>query len=222
LARGVDVFYDGEMRKLIFALPCVALTLALTREARAWGVHTGDTIGTGDNLIYGEAGWPGVSAGFAHGLNDRLEIGGRLDTYYGVEGTPHAFFGLGFAATIRYTLVRSPRFSAEVHVFPGFKFDFFDPAAVFGFNFPIGAEAGYHITKQATVSAGFDLGLYGAFTSPGYFCVAPMGGPGFEYHLDDHITFGLVTRFGGAAVTGNAVTFGDFAFRLQGFFAYRM
>jgi hypothetical protein len=211
------------MRKLIIALPCVALTLALTREARAWGLHTGDTIGTGDNLIYGEAGWPGISAGFAHGINDRLEIGGRLDTYYGIEGTPHTFFGLGFGATIRYTLLRRDHFSAEVHVFPGFKFDATkSPDVFFGFNFPIGIEAGYHFNKQAIVSLGFDLGLYGDFTNGGYFCAAPMGGPGFEYHLTDHVTFGLVTRFGGAAVAGNGVTFGDFAFRLQGFFAYRM
>jgi hypothetical protein len=210
------------MRKLLIGLSCVGLTLALSREARAWGVHTGDTIGTGDNLIYGEAGWPGISAGFAHGLNDKLEIGGRLDTYYGIEGTPHSFFGLGFGATIRYTLVRKEHVSAEVHVFPGFKFDVFSPAVAFGFAFPIGAEAGYHINKQATVSLGVDVGLYGNFANGGYFCFAPIAGPGFEYHLDDHITFGVVTRFGGAAFSTDATGLNGFAFRLQGFFAYRM
>jgi hypothetical protein len=210
------------MRKLIFALPCVVATLAFTEEARAWGVHSGDTIGTSDNLVYGEAGWPGISAGFAHGFNDRLEIGGRLDVLYGIENTPHTLFGLGFGATIRYTLVRKTNFSAEVHVFPGFRFDGVSPAVLFGFAFPIGIEAGYHLNKQATVSAGFDLGLFGDFTSGGYFAIVPMGGPGFEYHLDDHVTFGLVSRFGGAADVSGNVFGSDFAFRLQGFFAYRM
>jgi hypothetical protein len=210
------------MRKLLAAVPAVALTLAVAGQAHAWGLHAGDTIGNKDNFVYGEAGWPGISAGFAHGLNDKLEIGGRLDFLYGIEGTPHTAFGLGFGATVRYTLVRREDFSVEVHIFPGFRFDQTDTPTPFGFAFPIGAEGGYHINRQATVSLGFDLGLFGTFTTPGYFCVAPEGGPGFEYHLTDHVTFGLVTRFGGAAFAGGPGGQGDFAFRIQGFFGYRI
>jgi hypothetical protein len=161
-------------------------------------------------------------------VNDRLEIGGRLDVLYGLESSTVSSFGLGLGATIRYTLVRRENFSAEVHVFPSLRFDAFKPDVWFGLAFPIGIEGGYHLTKQATVSAGFDLGLFGDFTNGGYFAVNPMAGPGFEYHLDDHVTFGLVTRFGAATlagdngVDGNGIGGTAFAFRLQGFFAYRM
>ena len=209
------------MRKLVLSAAWL-VTMAAVTEARAWGLHTGDTIGTGDNLAYGEVGWPGVSAGFAHGFNDRLEIGGRLDVLYGIEGTPHSFFGLGFGATFRYTLLRSTNFSAEVHALPGFKFDAVDPV-LFGLSFPIGGEVGYHVTRQATVSLGLDLPMFADFTNGGYFCIAPQGGPGFEQHVDEHLTLGLVTRFGGAAIAGTGgPNFSDFAFRLQAFVGYRM
>ncbi|HVY45915.1 MAG TPA: hypothetical protein VHB21_08555 [Minicystis sp.] len=210
------------MRPFVLAPIAFAVVVAASSEARAWGLHTGDTIGTGDNMAYGEAGWPGITAGFAHGLNDKLEVGGKLDVLYGIEGTPHAFFGLGFGGTIRYTILRTDQYSLEAHVFPGFKFDAFSPVVFFGLSFPIGAEFGYHLTREATVSVGFDVPMFADFTNGGYFCAVPEGGPGFEYHLTEHVTFGAVTRFGGAVVAGNAATFSDFAFRTQAFFGYRM
>ncbi|HEY4118044.1 MAG TPA: hypothetical protein VGM56_09320 [Byssovorax sp.] len=210
-----------------FGAALVATVLGAS-EARAWGLHAGNTIGAGDNFVYGEAGWPGIGVGFAHGFSDRLEIGGRFDFNYAFESATlddvdHHPIGVDLAATIRYTLLRGEKVSAELHVLPGLRFDSFSPFVFFGLQFPIGGELGIHLSREATLSLGADVGLFADFTNHGYFAVSPVAGPGFEYHLNEHMTIGAVTRFGVAELAAPAfIRAGGFAFRAQGFFGYRL
>jgi hypothetical protein len=211
------------MRKIMCASLLGVAAFAGGSQAFAWGLHAGETIGSGDNLVYGEAGWPDVSLGIQHGINDSIDIGGRLSLSYGPVGTVQgAAAGLGLRAPIRISIMKGETLSLYVHVDPGINFATFSPV-LFGMQFPIGIEAGYHIDKKMTVSAGFDMPFYLNFTQTVFFVIPPMAGPGFEYHLDEHMTAGINTRFGAAIGAGGGNTFPTaFAMIVQAGFGYRL
>jgi hypothetical protein len=39
-------------------------------------------------MIWGQFGWPGISADLAYGVSDTLDLGGRFTFNYGEEGSP--------------------------------------------------------------------------------------------------------------------------------------
>src|SRR4051812_12868682 len=57
------------------------------RPVAPWGLHNGDTVGQGDNLIYGEIGWPDISFGYQRGVSDYADVGFRIQHIFGVEYT---------------------------------------------------------------------------------------------------------------------------------------
>lgn len=208
------------MRRTIWASLFALATALLGAEARAagdWGLHTGDTMRAGDLMAYGEFGWPDISLGMQYGLSPNVDIGGRLSLLYGLETTLNPVIGMGLRVPIRISLTKRSKFSALLHVDPGFKFYgngyngyVLGPAsnrAVFGLQFPFGVEFGIHLTPDATVQLGADLPMTIFFASQAAFVVAPQVGFGFEYHIDDHLGLGINTRFGPVITAGDRFYF---------------
>jgi hypothetical protein len=142
-----------------------AATFALASEARAQAnLHNGDVLRPGDNMIYGEAGWPDLAFGFQHGISDKVDVGVRASFIYGWEYTPGIAYGFGVRVPIRITPLKRPRVSLQIHIDPGIKFD----------NF------------------GTSYGACVAFDRFGN-CIRYGGGPYYGYYgwVNDYLHFGL-------------------------------
>ena len=215
------------MRKTIWASMVALAAFTVGSEARAqqWGLHSGDTVRSGGNMVYGDFGWPSVGFGWAHGLNDKVDIGVLLHLPYGFEYRPDAItVGLGLRAPIRITPLRTNKVSLQIHVDPGIKFDSFDDLnhrVLFGLAIPVGLEVGIHLTREATLSFGMEIPFYLNVTDVVYAGLPLLFGPGFEYHIDDHIGLGLNTKFGPSLTPGIEPVV-DFGFLVQAFFAYHI
>ena len=68
---------------------------------------SGQTLGTGAGMVWGQFGWPGISADLAYGVSPTLDLGGRFTFNYGEEGiTDTGVLGLKFQFTLRTQLVQ--------------------------------------------------------------------------------------------------------------------
>jgi hypothetical protein len=215
------------MRKMLMV---VALAAAFPFQAHAqtrapapgggYSLLGGEVLGRGVNVVSGEFGWPGISFGYTHGMGQNMDIGGKFDLLFGVEGIPSAsHFGIGFRVPIRLTALRSDRMSVLLHFDPGIKLFTTDPT-LFGISFPVGVVLGYAATREVNVSFGVDLPMTLYVTpSPVNFLIGPWFGPAVEYHVDPKILVGLNSRFGPIFATGGG---NDFGFQMQLLLAYRM
>jgi hypothetical protein len=211
------------MQKTILASTFAIASLALTSEAWAQpNLHTADVLRPGDNMLYGEIGWPDFTMGFQHGVSDKVDIGFALSVIYGYEYTPVTWVGMGFRVPIRITPVKGDKVSFQIHFDPGLKFDHFGNAAVgggacgpfglgvcgptidfgndgtvaFGLWLYFGLDVGIHFTREATLSLGMEAPFYVNFTGGVYGGLPFLFGPAFEYDLNDHIGFGINAKFG--------------------------
>jgi hypothetical protein len=206
-------------------------------EARAaWGLHNGDTVESGGNMLYGEFGWPDVAIGFQHGMSDKVDLGFRFSFDYGFDYTTNTALGLGMRVPIRISPVKGGRFSFMIHFDPGIKFDSFGSGRVcgpfgcglrggpllFGLWFPFGLEFGIHFNREATLSFGMEAPFYVNLTNGVYGAIPLLFGPGFEYQIDNRIGIGLNTKFGPTIFAANGGSAAEFGFITQAFFAYRL
>ena len=222
------VGYD-RLFKVVASLVAGAAVLVGAREAKAagdgWGLHSGETMSRGSLMPYGEVGWPDVSLGVAYGISDKIDIGGRLGFVYGPYHSP-AFVGFGMALSVpvRFSLVKGGSISALIHVDPGLRFPLFSPV-LFGIQFPVGAEVGIHVAEHATLQVGLDVPMHVNFLRGAYFSIAPMAGPGFEYHIGS-LALGLNTRFGATILAGGgggaSFSGAGFGFLTQAYVGYKL
>jgi hypothetical protein len=228
------------MRKTIWASMVAAAAFAAASEARAAGpdLHTGDTLRSGDNMLYGEVGWPDLALGFQHGMSDKVDLGFRFSFDYGAEYQTFTALGMGMRVPIRIGIVKRPKFSFLLHIDPGIKFDSFGGrcgfngsaycgALLFGLWFPFGLEFGIHVTPEATIQFGMEIPFYVNLTNGVYGQIPILFGPGFEYHVDDHLGFGFNTKFGPSIFAtndafGNSFSDARFGLIAQAYFAYRL
>ena len=220
------------MRRTICASMLATAAFALGSEARAAeGLHTGDTVRTGGNLFYCEVGWPDLSLGIQHGVTHRVDVGFRFSLPYGFEYRGYTTLGMGLRVPIRIAILRSARASLQVHIEPGLKFDSFStchhivsfcPGGIgFGIQFPVGLEAGIHVTREATAPFGLDVPFYVNLTSGVYGAIPVLFGAGFEYQVDPRIGVGINTRFGPSIIANDVVADAQFGLIAQATFAYR-
>jgi len=229
------------MRKAIVAttLALAAFTVGSEAKAAGWGLHSGDTLRSGDNMLYGEVGWPDLSLGFQHGMSEKVDLGFRFSLLYGAEYTVGTHLGLGMRVPIRIAPVKRDKFSFMIHFDPGIKFDsfggncgfngyFYGCGLRFGLWIPFGLEFGIHLTREATLQFGMEMPVYVNFTNGVYGGIPILFGPGFEYAIDDHMAVGLNTKFGPSILAVSGTGFGNgasitaFGFITQVYFAYRL
>jgi hypothetical protein len=155
------------------------------------------TVAAGSDVISAEAGWPGVSFGFTHGLNATQDVGVKFDLLYGVESISQGTqFGIGLRAPFRMMLAKKDKISFLVHADPGIKLYTYSPAW-FGLQLPVGVTAAYDVNPNLLVSFGVELPLTLFVTpSPAALFIAPLFGPAIEFHPDRQLSIGLNTKFG--------------------------
>jgi hypothetical protein len=214
------------MSRRIFAITAVAATLAaLPAQARNpapidsgtaagssghFSVITGETVATGRDMVSAEAGFPGFTFGWTHGLSDRFDAGVKLDLLYGRRYTTlFSTFGMQLHAPLRYMTYRRGQIGVQVHVDPGL--DFYtgaNPCAAFGFNcgqnasfalnVPVGVTVGFQVTHELRVAAGADLVMSLAYAGPGtaFLQIGPLFGGAVEYYFEKQWVVGFNLRFG--------------------------
>lgn len=224
------------MRKTIVAstLALAAFTVGSEAKAQSWGLHSGDTVRGGDNMLYGEVGWPDLSLGFQHGMSEKVDLGFRFSLDYGFDYTTATHLGLGMRVPIRISPKKSGKFSFLIHFDPGVKFDSFGGAycgyggcrgaggLLFGIQIPFGLEFGIHFTPEATLQFGMEMPIYINLTNGVYGNIPILFGPGFEYKIDDHMAIGLNTKFGPSIFAQDFGSGATFGFITQLYFAYRL
>jgi hypothetical protein len=225
------------MRKTIVASTLALAALGFTSEAKAagWGLHSGDTLRGGDNMVYGEVGWPSLGLGFQHGMSDKVDLGFRFDLIYGYEYTKYTHLGLGMRVPIRIAPVKRGNFSFLIHIDPGIKFDsvgggcglgyyggYGTCGLEFGLWLPFGMEFGIHFNREATLQFGFEMPVHINLTNHVDGSIPILFGPGFEYQIDDHMALGLNLKFGPSILAVNNASAADFGFITQIYFAYRL
>src|SRR6185312_1603304 len=233
------------MRKTIWAgMFAAAAALTFGNEARAdANLHSGDVLRPGDNMLYGEVGWPELVFGFQHGMSDKVDIGFRFGLIYGWEYTSGTAIGLGMRVPIRITPVRTGKVSFQIRFEPGLKFDnfgancgvnrfgviggcgnfFFGNGELhFGLWIPLAFDVGIHITREATLSFGLDAPFYVNLTNGVYGGIPLLFGPAFEYDIDDHMAVGANIKIGPTIIAVDNADAATVGFITSAFFAYRL
>lgn len=168
-----------------------------------WGLHSGDTIGDGGTLIFGEVGWPDVSFGFQHGFSTNVDVGLRVSFIYITEyvvpkpgNQTSLIAGLGLSIPVRVTVARNDRLSLLVHADPGVKFDGFDPKIFAGPQLPLGVDLGLHLSPRSTLTLGADVPLAILVTPQVTGYVPLLMGLTFESRFTDHFGMSFNLRTG--------------------------
>jgi len=241
------------MHKALWASAMGLAAVTLVTEARADGanLHSADVLRPGDNMLYGEVGWPDMVFGFQHGMSDKVDIGFRFAFIYGFEYTPGVRLGLGMSVPIRITPLKREKVSVQIHFDPGLKFDgfgndncalnrncpgdygYYGGGLAFGLSLGVGVDVGIHLTREATLSFGLNMPIYINFTNGVYGAIPLLFGPAFEYHIDEHMSVGGNVKLGPSIlaacgpdvdVYGDCVSHSgaDIGFITQAYFAYRL
>ena len=135
------------MRRVVFGMTLVAGLVAGKARAQGWSAMSGQTLGTGAGMVWGQFGWPGISADLAYGVSPTVDLGGRFTFNYGEEGiTDTGVLGLKFQFTLRAQLVKKPKFDLALRFDPGLLLYFPNNTTVTGMTFPVGLEFGFPIT----------------------------------------------------------------------------
>lgn len=212
------------MNHRTLAAAAIAASLALPLSANAaprrtsdsgsdrFSVTTGETVATNRDMVSAEAGFPGFTFGYTHGMNDHFDAGLKLDLLYGHRFTTvQSQFGMGLHAPLRIVTYRQNRVSVMLHADPGL--DFYTapgnppvcaafgincaPSAAFGIDLPVGITVGYQATPEVRIAAGADLPLIFAVSpSPAHLQIGPMFGGAVEYYFERQWAVGFNVRFG--------------------------
>ncbi len=171
------------MRRFVIGVGLVAGLAAGGAQAQGWSAMSGQTLGSGAGMIWGQFGWPGISADLAYGVSPTLDLGGRFTFNYGEEGiTDTGVLGLKFQFTLRAQLVRKPKFDLGLRFDPGLLLYFPSSSTVVGMTFPVGLEFGFPITPVFRASGSFDLPFWITFSpSPVEGHIPILFGGGVEY-----------------------------------------
>ena len=178
-----------------------------------WSATQGRTVGTGRNVVTGEAGWPGLAVQWLHGLDPRTDVGLRFGFNYGFENTTASLVGVDLQVPVRRYLMRSGKFDIEAHAAPGFTFYGNHGEMLFGVGGPVGLVAAYQMDSRLTVSAGGDVPLLLSITHPFGFLFGPLVGAGAEYRIDKDLAVTGKVRIGPEFAFDSSGGSSDFAFQ---------
>jgi hypothetical protein len=199
---------------------CAALVLVWGARAPAqgqqWSVLTGKTVGTSNNVLHFQAGWPGISATLAHGMSSKLDLGGIFTFNYGFEGDVNFAVrpGIKLQGLLRANLYDSGKLNIGINFAPGPLFYFRRGTTEAGLAVPIGVVFGIPATSALNVDFAFEMPMFVIFPSSllnGQLVLPILFGGGIEYFIDHNLAVTFNMRMGPMIFTGDGFT--DFAFQ---------
>src|SRR5262249_31613911 len=185
-----------------------------------WSVTTGETVSPDRDAVALEAGFPGVSFSYLHGLSDRNDIGGKLDLLYAFENTTDTAFGAGLDVPLRLVVNRANRVTIGLQIEPGLRIYTQNSQTNFMTRFPVGGVLGVQATPDVRIGAFAGLTMAVNWTHTQFFEIGPQFGLTGEYTVDRNLMVGLDAKFGPQFYTSNSNS--DLAFTAQILIGYRM
>jgi hypothetical protein len=162
-----------------------------------WSATQGRTVGTGQNVLTGEAGWPGIAVQYLHGIDALTDAGVRVQFNYGFVNTTATVTGADLQVPVRRYLARtSSGWDIEGHALPGFAIYGNNGSTLFGLTAPVGITAALKIDPKLTVSAGADVPFLLSFANPAGVVFGPLVGAGGEYKIDRDLAVNAKVRIG--------------------------
>jgi hypothetical protein len=186
-----------------------------------WCIVTGETVSPGRDALSFELGWPGITAGYLHGLSENTDVGVKFDLLYGIENTTASKFGVGLNVPLRLVVSRKDKILIGLHVDPGVRVYTGQGSTDFYVRFPVGGIVGIQAAPEVRIAVGVDLNMAVQFPRTTFMEIAPLFGFGVEYLVDKNLQVGLNTRFGPQFYTYSGGTT-DFAFVSQIVVGYRL
>jgi hypothetical protein len=156
-------------------------------------------------MVWGQFGWPGISADLAYGVSPTLDLGGRFAFNYGEEGiTDTGVLGLKFQFTLRGQLIKKPKFDLALRFDPGLLLYFPSNTTVVGMTFPVGLEFGFPITPVFRANGSFDIPFWITFSpSPVEGWIPILFGGGVEYLFERDLALTARIKMGPSISTLN-------------------
>jgi hypothetical protein len=176
-----------------------------------WSTVTGETVGEGNNVIHVQAGYPGLSGGWFHGMSEKFDLGARFTFNYGYESTTAIIPGLKPAMILKIGLMDNGKFNMALRFEPGVQlyFSSFGGGVLFGINLPAYLDMGIRINNEFSVVLGADLPMSLNLTPGVVFNIPIKFGGGIEYKINPDMALTFNTRFGPFIAAGG---FGGFGF----------
>ena len=187
-----------------------------------WSATQGRTVGQGQNVVTGEAGWPGIAVQFLHGLDPATDIGLRVGFNYGFANTTAGEVGVDLQVPVRRYLMTTNGFDIEAHAAPGITFSGNNGETLFGVGGPIGVLAAYKVDPKLTFSGGVDVPILISFANPAGVLFGPLVGAGAEYKLEKNLALTGKVRVGPEFAIQSGHTGSDLGFQTLVGVAYAM
>jgi opacity protein-like surface antigen len=176
--------------------------------AQGWSVLSGQTVGAGATVVDTQFGYPGISFGLLHGVNEGLDLGAAVDLNYSLEGSAQSLApGFKLQGLLRVCFVDTPQLNFGLQFAPGPFFAFFhggrygsvelsNPDTFAGFSLPVSLVVGIPIGSAMMLNAGIDVPFF-LYFGPGAGAVVPiLAGAGLEYFVSQHLSLSFNTRVG--------------------------
>jgi len=193
---------------LLAALVFHGSEAAAQARGQGWSVLTGRTVGSNDNVVHVQVGWPGVSVALLHGMTPKVDLGGIFNFNYGIEGDVNADIepGIKMQMLLRMLLVDSGRLNFGMWFAPGPLFYFRSGyRALIGFTTPIGFEFGIPVSPSANVNLGLDLPFWFYFNRGNGAVIPILMGGGVEYFVEHNLAVTFNLKMGPAIYTNSGV-----------------
>lgn len=215
----------GEWPTLIASLSLLlASEVQATESTRSsWSTLSGRTVGLGQTVILGQAGWPGFSATLLHGLAPALDLGAKLTFNYGEEGIVTQIVpGIKVQAVARVTFFDNEKLNLGMRFEPGPLVYFTSFETTAGLALPVGLQLGISLSSAFLLSVGVDAPVFRTFGAAGGWVFPILFGGGLEYFVAPDLAATFKVEIGPAVDTRGFRPISNLA--LEGLFgiAYRL
>jgi hypothetical protein len=163
----------------------------------AWSATAGRTVGSGNSVLQVEAGWPGISFTFLHGVSERADWGARVNLNYKYLNMDRNLTGVDLQVPLRYALTdNGASVNVALEASPGVTFYANNGATTFGLGGPLGIVIGTRVSDSVTLDAGVDFPVLFTVTNPFGVVFGPLFGVGGEYFVDRNLAITARIRVG--------------------------
>lgn len=201
----------------VLAFPAVAAAQNIEAEppvisrGQGWSLYSGQTVGSGSNVLAAQVGWPGIPLTYLYGAADTFDIGVRLTPLnYGFEGRiRETRIGMKLQAVARLGLVEKSRFNLGLEFAPGpfiYYENRFYRRALAGLSLPLRLAAGIPVGGAIMLNFGMDVPMFVTFGPGGALYLPFLFGGGAEYFINRNLAASFNLKMGPSiyAPTGRA------------------